>query len=112
MFAAVTDVKKVERFTALCLAGLRRAQALRPQLVAAPRTVDHALERYNELLTAMPESLALAGRTSEVHPDQAIRDAARECEQEVEQFRFELQLERETYDALAAVDVSGAASAS
>ena len=63
---------------------------LRFQLVAAPRTVDHALERYNELLTAMFESHALAGLMSEVHPDQAIRDAARECEQEVEQFRFEL----------------------
>jgi thimet oligopeptidase len=104
----VTDVKKVERFTTQCLAGLRRAQALRPQLVAAPRTVDHALERYNELLTAMSESHALAGLMSEVHPDEVIRDAARECEQEVEQFRFELQLDRETYDALAAVDVSGA----
>ncbi|HEX8109434.1 MAG TPA: M3 family metallopeptidase [Kofleriaceae bacterium] len=101
-------MKKVERFTTQCLAGLRRAQALRPQLIAAPRTVDQALERYNELLTAMFESNALAGLMSEVHPDEAIRDAARECEQEVEQFRSELMLDREVYDALAAVEVSGA----
>ncbi len=101
-------MKKVERFTTQCLAGLRRAQALRPQLVAAPRTADQALERYNELLTAMFESNALAGLMSEVHPDEAIRDAARECEQEVEQFRSELMLDREIYDALAAIEVSGA----
>jgi thimet oligopeptidase len=104
----VTDVKKVERFTTQCLAGLRRAQALRPQLIAAPRTVDQALERYNELLTAMFGSNALAGLMSEVHPDEAIRDAARECEQEVAQFHSELMLDREVYDALAAVEVAGA----
>jgi Zn-dependent oligopeptidase len=104
----VTDVKKVERFTTQCLAGLRRAQALRPQLIAAPRTVDQALERYNELLTATLGSNALAGLMSEVHPDEAIRDAARECEQEVAQFHSELMLDREVYDALAAVEVAGA----
>jgi len=101
-------VKKVERFTSQCLAGLRRAQALRPQLVAAPRTVDQTLERYNELLTAASASNALAGLMSEVHPDEAIRDAARECEQEVSRFYSDLALDREMYDALAAVEVSGA----
>ena len=101
-------MKKVERFTSQCLAGLRRAQALRPQLVAAPRTVDQTLERYNELLTAASASNALAGLMSEVHPDEAIRDAARECEQEVSRFYSDLALDREMYDALAAVEVSGA----
>jgi thimet oligopeptidase len=101
-------VKKVERFTTQCLAGLRRAQALRPQLVAAPRTADETLERYNELLTAASTSNALAGLMSEVHPDEAIRDAARECEQEVSRFYSDLALDREMYDALAAVEVSAA----
>jgi thimet oligopeptidase len=102
-------VKKVERFTTQCLAGLRRAQALRPQLIAsAPRTVDETLERYNELLTAASASNALAGLMSEVHPDEAIRDAARECEQEVSRFYSDLALDRDMYDALAAVEVSGA----
>jgi hypothetical protein len=32
MLQSVTDVKKVERFTTQCLAGLRRAEALRAQL--------------------------------------------------------------------------------
>src|SRR5262249_52780172 len=107
MLQSDPDVKKVERFTTQCLAGLRRAQALRPQiLTGAARTVDETLERYNELLTAMHASHALAGLMSEGHPDPAIREAARECEQEVEQFRSELYLDREMFDALAAVDVS------
>ena len=45
---------------------------------------------------------------SEVHPDEAIRDAARECEQEVSRFYSDLALDREMYDALAAVDVASA----
>jgi thimet oligopeptidase len=118
------DVKKVERFTMQCLAGLRRAETLRPQIIAgtsgasgAPGTPRAAgtppeppepLVRYNELLIAASTSNALAGLMSEVHPDEAIRDAARECEQEVARFYSDLALDREMYDALAAVDVSGA----
>src|ERR1044071_6614301 len=109
MLQLVTDVKKVERFTTQCLAGLRRAEALRPQIIAAtPRTVDETLVTYNDLLTAASSSNALAGLMSEVHPDEAIRDAARECEQEVSRFYSDLALDREMYDALAAVDVSAA----
>jgi thimet oligopeptidase len=109
MLQSVTDVKKVERFTTQCLAGLRRAEALRPQIIAgAPRTIDETLVRYNQLLTAASASNALAGLMSEVHPDEAIRDAARECEQEVSRFYSHLALDREMYDTLAAVDVSGA----
>src|SRR6185503_1954909 len=39
---------------------------------------------------------------------EAVRDAARECEQEVSRFYSDLALDRAMYDALAAVDVSGA----
>ena len=108
MLQSDPDVKKVERFTTQCLEGLRRAQALRPQIVTGARTVDETLGRYNELLTAMHASHALAGLMSEVHPDKVIREAARECEQEVDQFSSELYLDREMFDALAAVDVSAA----
>jgi thimet oligopeptidase len=109
MLQSVPDVKKVERFTSQCLAGLRRAQALRPQIIAGTaRTVDDTLGRYNELLIAASESNTQAGLMSEVHPDEAIRDAARDCEQEVARFYADLALDREIYDALAAVDVSAA----
>ncbi len=98
-----------QAFVTECLAGLRRAEALRPQIVGdTPRTVDELLVRYNELLTAASASNALAGLMSEVHPDAAIRDAARECEQAVSRFYSDLALDREMYDTLAAVDVSQA----
>ena len=101
--------KETKRFTEDCLAGLRRARELRPEIVAAtPRTIESTLARYNELLMAASATNALAGLMSEVHPDEAIRDAARECEQDVSRFYSDLALDRDMYDALAAVDVSSA----
>jgi len=106
-------VKKAERtaasFRTECLEGLERARALRPQIIeSSARTIDEALDRYNQLLTAASASNALAGLMSEVHPEEAIRDAARECEQEVSRFYSDLGLDREMYDALAAVPVAEA----
>ncbi len=43
---------------------------------------------------------------SAVHPDAAVRDAARACEQETQTFVTALCLERPLYDALAAIDAS------
>lgn len=101
--------KETKKFTEQCLAGLARAQQLRPAITSkAPRTIEGTLVPYNELLTAASATNALAGLMSEVHPDEAIRDAARECEQEVSRFYSDLALDRAMYDALAAVDVSDA----
>ena len=101
--------KKAEQFRSECLAGLQRAQALRPQIISeSARTIDEALDRYNQLLTNASASNALAGLMSEVHPDEVIRDVARECEQEVSKFYSALALDRDMYDALAAIDVSAA----
>ncbi len=101
--------KEHKRFTQECLAGLERAKALRPAVIGATaRTIEGTLVPYNELLMAASATNALAGLMSEVHPDEGIRDAARECEQEVSRFYSDLALDREMYDALSAVDVSGA----
>ena len=96
----MNKVVSPEQFRTDCLAGLERAKALRPTVTS--------LERYNELLMAASASNALAGLMSEVHPDEAIRDTARECEQEVSKFYSALSLDRAVYDALAGVDVSAA----
>ncbi len=101
--------KETKKFTEECLAGLRRAEQLRPQIIgSSDRSIDGTLVPYNELLTSASATNALAGLMSEVHPDEAIRDAARECEQEVSRFYSDLALDRAMYDALAAVDVSKA----
>jgi thimet oligopeptidase len=112
MLHSARYVKKAERaaegFRTGCLEGLRRAQALRAEVLAAPRTVSGALVLYNQLLTAASASNTQAGLMSEAHPDEVIRDVARECEQEVARFYSELWLDRDVYEALAAVDVSAA----
>ena len=104
-------VKKESKkaFADECLTGLARAKQLRPQIIAGTdRSVDGTLTAYNQLLMNASASNALAGLMSEVHPDESIRDAARECEQEVSRFYSDLALDRDMYDALAAVDVSNA----
>ena len=92
--------KAAAKFAEDCLAGLRRAEKLRPNV--------RSLEDYNELLREASASNAYAGLMSEVHPDETIRDAARECEQEVSRFYSDLALDREMYDRLAAIAVDGA----
>jgi len=107
MLHSIVAMNDPTKFADDCLAGLRRAQALRPQIVTgAPRTVEGTLAAYNQLLVAASASNALAGLMSEVHPEEAIRDAARECEQDVSRFYSDLALDRDMYDALAAVDVA------
>jgi thimet oligopeptidase len=87
-------------------AAARGLQAL--LAVTAPRTVDNTLRPYNELLLDLSNAGAVAGLFSEVHSDEAIRDAARTYEQEVSKFSSELSLHRQVYEALAAVELTHA----
>lgn len=93
-----------------CRRALDAAGRVLPALLATtgPRTVENTLEPYNELLLQLSNAGATAGLLSEVHSEESIRDAARNYEQEVSKFASELSLNRDVYDALAAVDVSGA----
>ena len=51
-----------QKFRTECLAGLHRAQALRPEIIqSSAHTIDEALDRYNQLLMAASASNALAG---------------------------------------------------
>jgi thimet oligopeptidase len=104
------ETKKAKQFADHCLEGLRKAEALRPQVAATgtPRSIEGTLAAYNQLLMSASATNALAGLMSEVHPDEVIRDAARECEQEVSRFYSDLALDHDVYEAVAAVDVSHA----
>ncbi len=99
-----------EKFTTACLEGLRRAEQLRSEIVdgKTARTIADTLVPYNQLLVSASASNALAGLLSEVHPDEEIRDAARDCEQQVSKFYSALWLDHEIYAALAAIDTTGA----
>jgi thimet oligopeptidase len=100
MLGVVKKKAAAETFAEDCLAGHRRAQELRPSV--------RTLEQYNQLLMAASASNAYAGLMSEVHPDEAIRDAARECEQVVSRFYSDLGLDRQMYERLAAISVDTA----
>ncbi|HPH67426.1 MAG TPA: M3 family metallopeptidase [Kofleriaceae bacterium] len=97
-------------FATKCNAGLETAKGLLGTILTTtgPRTIANTLDVYNQLLTNLGNSSALAGLMSEVHPDEAIRDTARDCEQAVSQFATDLQLNRELFAAIKAVDVSKA----
>lgn len=99
-----------ELFLARCREGIATAQALLPKLtgVTGERTVDNTLVPLNQIYTALANSIDLAGLTSEVHPDDAVQTAARTCEQEGSAFASALMLNRQVYDAVAAVKADGA----
>lgn len=93
-----------------CRRALDSAAATLAALLAVEgeRTIDNTLGLYNELLLQMSNAGAVAGLFSEVHSEESIRDAARNYEQEVSKFSSELSLNRDVYDALAAVSLAGA----
>jgi thimet oligopeptidase len=97
-----------ETFAKTCADELGRAKAQLPTIlgISSARTVANTLEPFNELLRYAGNAGAMAGLNSEVHPDEAVRDAARACEQEISKFRSELSLDRNLFAAIAAVDVS------
>ncbi len=110
----VADVVRVppsdEQFLAECRKPLADAVATLDVLVkvSGPRTLANTLEAFNDLSLSLNNAGNLAGLMHEVSPDPKIRDAARTCEQEVQQFASALAVDRRVYDALKAVDVKGA----
>ena len=98
----------VSAFAARCREGLERARTLLPQLLdrTGPRTVANTLEPYNEMMMYAEHSAGMAGLISAVHPDEAIRETARVCEQDVDSFMSALRLDRGLYEAFAALDLN------
>jgi thimet oligopeptidase len=102
--------KAKEVFVAKCSVGISSAKRILAEILAVQgaRTAANTLEAYNQLLMNVGNSAAMAGLMSEVHPEEAVRDAARDCEQEVSKFTTELGLNRDMFAALKAVDISKA----
>jgi thimet oligopeptidase len=98
-----------ERFVAECKGEIAAARAVLPAIRAAtgPRTLDNTLRPLDDLFIHLGNAMAMAGLFSEVHPDEAVREGARACEQEGAQLATELSLDRPLYDAIAAVPAAG-----
>lgn len=94
-------------FAKSCREGLETAQGILPQILSATdKNMQTVLEPYNEMQRNMGLSGGMAGSISEVHPNSKIRDAARECEQDVDKFATELKLNKDLFHAFEALDTS------
>lgn len=89
---------------------LAGAKALIAQMagVKGPRTIANTLQPYDDALNLLEQAGSQSLLISETSPNQATREAAEKCMQDVSAYATELSLDRRVYDALAALDVSKA----
>jgi thimet oligopeptidase len=87
-----------------CRAGLAEARADVAAIKAAgAKTADTVLVPYDRVLTTVDRWYSRANLYGEAHPDAAVRAAAEECVKATATFTAEYKLDRQLYDALAAV---------
>src|SRR4051812_40288453 len=97
-------------FTKLQDERLTKAQQALDRMLAikGKRTIENTLTVYDELLTYLDAAGSQSGLIQEVHPDEAVRNAAEKVSQKVEGFLTDLSLNRAVYDALSSIDLKGA----
>src|ERR1700733_8501926 len=76
--------------------------------VEGPKTLENTLRPYDEAVATLSAAGSLASLLDSVYPDKAVRDKARELTQKVAEAATALSLNRDVYQALAAVDVTQA----
>ncbi len=79
--------------------------------VEAPRNIDNTLRLYDAAIEHLALAGAQAGVLNSVAADKAVRDQAQMEAQRVAMTGSALSLNREVYDALAAMDLTGASAA-
>jgi len=104
-----------DKLTERCQGNLAAARQARADLIAGVKAAkdpvsarDAGLAQHNKLLTALTNAEAEASLWRSVHPDATMRKAAEQCEQKVAALGTELTLDRELYDAFAALSTKGA----
>jgi thimet oligopeptidase len=108
--AARVLVAGAPAFTAACQADLQTARAQVGQVKRLSPASDsrELLSAYDEAMGALSAAASRSSLARETHPDTAMREAARECEQQVEELSVALAQDRALYDALWAVDLKDA----
>ncbi len=91
-------------------ARLAHGRALLGQVVAATgaRTIDNTLRPFDDIQLEIDAVGQQAQLIQSVHPDAAMRDLAEKVSQRVSAFNTEVSLNRGVFDAISALDVSGA----
>ncbi|HEX4066796.1 MAG TPA: M3 family metallopeptidase [Acidobacteriaceae bacterium] len=89
---------------------LRRHREELDRLIAAPspRTIDSTLRPFDDAGAELSVAGAQMGLLHSVYPEKAVRDAAEALLQKIAQAGVELSLNRDVYQALAAIDAAGA----
>jgi thimet oligopeptidase len=83
-----------------------REQFSRFKALPVPRDTMAALTVYDDALALLADTSGRAAIASNSHPDEAMRTAAQDCEQEVARAITELSLDRGIYDVLSSLDLS------
>jgi thimet oligopeptidase len=98
-----------ESLLAACRADMQRAKQGIAILygMTAPRDPGAALQAYDEAMGALGDAAARASVCRNAHPDPKMRDAADQCEQEIDGLATEMSLDRGVYETLAAIDLDG-----
>ncbi|KNX37608.1 M3 family metallopeptidase [Luteipulveratus halotolerans] len=91
-----------------CDGELDRARGLVDELKAAPPSEPSAvLRHWNEIGIALANASSVASLMSEVHPLPAVREAADSAMQRIDAFSTDLGLDRDLFEVIDGVDVSG-----
>jgi thimet oligopeptidase len=107
VWASKPDVPAFEKLVSDRLAAAHKAIE---QLTATkvPRTVENTVGPFDEAVRQINSALYLAALMQQVHPDAKFRDSATEMVRKASAVQVELSLNRDVYNALAALDVSKA----
>jgi thimet oligopeptidase len=106
-WTGISDAPSLDRAMTVRLA---RARDTLDRLtgVTGARTIDNTLRLYDDVLLELDAAGSQAGLIQVVHPDAKVRESAEQISQKVSSLSTELSLNRKVYDAIAALDVSGA----
>lgn len=100
------DAATLSRDTAAHLDAVAKLRA-RIVAVKGKRTLKNTYALYDKIARHLSDASSETSLLSEVHPDAAVKEAARAAERDISSAATELSLDRELYEALAAIDLGG-----
>ena len=98
-----------QAFLVACREDIEKARAAAAQFrTGETRDAMAALDRYDTAVGLLADAASRASLARNVHPDEPMRNAASECESDVDKAATELSLDRPIYDALSRLNVASA----
>ncbi|MGI8670912.1 MAG: M3 family metallopeptidase [Aridibacter sp.] len=99
-----------EKFTQIQETRLKDAEKILKKMTSlkGKRTVENTLKPYDEIQVLLDAAGNQAGLMENVHPDEKFRAASEKISQKVSAFLNELSLNRDVFDAISAMDLTDA----